>query len=223
MLQQASLSRGAIVAAIFLVFATALAVDFIYAEARHTWLFDEYGPMTSAKAIASMLAGLLGVAIWQAMAPGTGKWTDGRYFWLLAGLGLIFMGFDDYFQVHETLGRESWERWQFDPPLFNHTDDMIVAVYGVAGLALVAVYWREIVFGGLSGVLLAGALAAAAVMTVVDATAEHGTLAAGVEDPAHVVSSALFLAAFAVKWREVSVAVEEAPMTPGALVTERSA
>jgi hypothetical protein len=199
----ALLSRGALLTSIFLFFAGAFLVDLAYAEARDTWRFDEYGPITTAKALASLLAGFLGISIWRMMRPRTGRWTDGRNFWLLAGLGLIFMAFDDYFLVHETLGRESWERWQFDPPFFNHTDDLIVAVYAVAGLGLVAIYWREIVFGALSGLLLVGALAAAAVMTVVDAAADHGTLAAGVEDPAHIISSGLFLAAFVIKWRDV--------------------
>lgn len=67
-----------------------------------------------------------------------------RLFWFLLAAGFLFVALDEMLQIHETLDewlRDTWLGW---PPLFRNWNDVIVIAYGVGGLALLGVYWREL-------------------------------------------------------------------------------
>lgn len=72
----------------------------------------------------------------------------GRRFWLLSGIGLVFLGLDDLLRIHESfdfaihglLGRSP------EDPLTDRIDDVIVALYGLLFLGLFVRYRRHIMF-----------------------------------------------------------------------------
>ncbi len=90
-------------------------------------------------AVALVIAGVAGLRTWHIM----GSEAPGATYWLLAGLGLIYLAIDEAAALHETLGRELWEAGAPTPPGFNHLDDFFVLMYGVAGVAVSLWYWRE--------------------------------------------------------------------------------
>jgi hypothetical protein len=175
----------------------ALAADRSYAIWTTADNYEEYGPMTTFKVLETSLTGSLGVLIYRNLASSGSR---RALFWLMAGLGLLWLAIDDYVQLHE---RASWELAEHQAPLVNRWDDLIVLAYGIAGLAALILFRREVFASKPVALLLCLGAAATIVMVALDSFAPVGTEWGGLEDAFHVAASALLLAAFAVKWREV--------------------
>lgn len=174
-----------------------IAVDRAFAAVTPAPNFTEYGPATTLKVAETAITGALGIAIFRALGPAHGL---GRCFWLLAGLGLCWLAFDDYAQLHE---RVSWALDGRQAPLVTHWDDLVVLGYAIGGVIVLALFRRELLASTPVALLLGLGVAATGVMVAFDATADPESKLASFEDWANVVASALLLAAFAVKWREV--------------------
>ena len=169
-----------------------------------TSAFNEFGPITTLKVAESLAAGTLGVLIyrrfWSQPGAETRPGAVGSFFWLMAGLGFGWLALDDYFQIHERLGSALTGA---NLPLLNNVDDAIVLGYGVIGLAVIALFFREIMSSRPVATLLAAGTISAVVTMATDFFAPEGSFLAGLENPAHVAAVASLLAAFAVKYQEV--------------------
>jgi hypothetical protein len=182
---------------ILVVNVAAIAVDRAFAATTPAPNFTEYGPATTLKVTETALTGVLGILIFRALGREHGV---GRYFWLLAGLGLCWLALDDYFQVHEHV---SWALEDHQAPLVTHWDDLVVLAYALVGAVALIMFRHEIAASRPVTLLLGLGVIATGVMVVFDGAAEPGTPLASVEDWANIVASAFLLAAFLVKWREV--------------------
>jgi hypothetical protein len=174
-----------------------IAVDRIFAAMTTAPNFTEYGPATTLKVAETALTGALGIAIFASLGTVHGL---GRYFWLVAGIGLCWLAFDDYAQVHE---RVSWALDDRQAPLVTHWDDLVVLGYALAGAVALILFRHEVFSAPAVSVLLGLGVVASAIMVLFDGAADPESSLSSAEDWANMVASALFLAAFAVKWREV--------------------
>ncbi len=167
--------------------------------------FGEMGPITTLKVAELLTAGTLGVLaygrFWR--QPGAEKLpgAPGSFFWLAGGLGLGWLALDGYLQIHERLGDALLGSGL---PLLNHADDAIVLGYGLLGLAMITVFFREIVSSRPVLTLLVAAASFGALMIMVDFFVPETFFLSGVQNPAHVAAVSSLLAAFAIKYRQVS-------------------
>jgi hypothetical protein len=89
-----------------------------------------------AGALMLLAAGVFGIRAWR-RGPASA-------YWLLAGLGLIYLAFDERLSLHEQLGHLLWEAGVPDPPLVNHLDDAILMSFFLLGAAVTAACATEI-------------------------------------------------------------------------------
>ncbi len=150
-------------------------------------------------AVALVIAGIAGLRTWRIM----GSEAPGATYWLLAGLGLIYLAIDEAAALHETLGRELWEAGAPTPPGFNHLDDFFVLLYGVAGVAVSLWYWRELWRSRRILAPFATALAMLATSVAIDGFAPVEGPQVYVEESAEVAGAAFFALAF---WRRYRMA-----------------
>lgn len=149
-----------------------------------------------ASAGALLLAGIFGVRTWQRCRAGRGA-----AYWLLAGLGMLYLAVDERFSLHERIGR-----WLENdaalprPPLVNHHDDLVLAAFALAGLALTSVHAPELLrHPPVTRLLIAGGgLLAAAI--AIDSLAPVDGWAPNTEEPLELVGCLLLLAAFRLRW-----------------------
>jgi hypothetical protein len=175
-----------------------IALDRWYAASGSAPNFAEEGPATVLKVTETALTGVLGLLIYRALGS---EYGSGRLFWLLAGLGLCWLAFDDYAQVHERL---SWELEGHQAPLVTHWDDLVVLGYAVGGLVALVVFRREVLASPPVALLLCLGVATTGLMVAADSLADPESRQASIEDWANIAASALLLAAFVVKWREIA-------------------
>ena len=184
--------------------------------------FGEFGPIQTLKAGQLLLAGVAGYLIYTRFwrLPQAGQRIDapGSFFWVLSGAGLLWLGVDDYFQIHERLGVVLEEGIGWTIPLLNNPDDIIVLGYGLVALTMVAIFLGELLRSRATFALLMAGFGFLAISLAVDFFATEGTSLAGVEDPTNLIGTGFILSAYLVKLREVS---SELPGTPQALVASR--
>lgn len=153
-------------------------------------------------ALLLLAAGLLGIATWRGWrcAPGS------RY-WLLAGAGFIYLAFDERLSLHERAGRRLDAAGVPTPPGINHLDDLVLATFALAGLAVTLVYWRDVARyrGVLTPFLLAGALTAAALG--IDALAPVEGMAPRIEESLELAGQTAFFVAFWRRWQAARLLV----------------
>lgn len=142
-------------------------------------------------AVAMAVAAVLGVAVWR-RAVGDGR----RVFWLFAGLGFVMLTADELWSVHEKVGKRLTDAGVATPPGINHMDDLVLLGYGVAGLCLCAVYWREIARPGLVAPFALG-FAALSVSILIDSTAPVEGVWPKIEEMIETAGAMLFLVGFA--------------------------
>ncbi|MGK2966631.1 MAG: hypothetical protein ACSLFM_13655 [Tepidiformaceae bacterium] len=150
-------------------------------------------------AVSMALAGVLGIAAW---AASNGE--PRRVFWLLAGTGFVLLAVDELRSVHERVGRWLDGQGVPKPPGVNHMDDVVLLSYGVAGLVLCAVYWREVARPGVAAPFLLG-FAALAVSIGIDALAPVEGAWPKVEEVIETGGTLLFLVGFWRRYAEVSL------------------
>lgn len=118
-----------------------------------------------------------------------------RAFWLVAGAGFLFLTADELWSLHERIGRWLYARGIEPPPGINHTDDLVLLSYGVAGLALCFACHREIRVPGILVPFLLG-FAALALAIAIDAGAPVEGIWPHIEEPVETAGAAFFLVGF---------------------------
>lgn len=115
-------------------------------------------------------------------------------FWWAAAVGFVWLGCDDLFTLHEQIDRAFHALLRLDPdhPVTDHLDDLIVAGYGVAALALA--YRHRVDLRHLTWMhrVLGGAFTLFVAMVVVDFLHWSKTL----EDSLKVVAGTLIFVGF---------------------------
>ena len=209
-----------LVAAVLAVNATVLAVAAVLFQ-RHdaSWALSEFGLVNSLDAIQLLTAGVLGMLafrlFWRAAAgQASAAESAGIFLWGATGVGLIGFAFDDFFGLHEAAGAWIANHVGLMPLLTNNVDDFITLGYGVAGLALLAVFRHELFAVRASSALLVAGVLAAGIMLGTDAYG-HGILKA-FEFPSQVTAVGLLMLAHLVRYREVRAALPRQAAEPAA-------
>ena len=200
-----------LVATVLAVNATVLAVAAVlFQRYDASWALSELGLLNTVDALQLIVAGVLGIVAFRLFWRGAANRASsdeaaGIFLWGVTGIGLIGFAFDDFFGMHEALG--GWIARNVDViPLFtNNADDLITLGYGVAGLALLAVFRHELFAARASSALLVTGVVAAGIMLGTDAYG-HGILSA-FEFPSQVAAVGLLMVAHLVRYREVRAAL----------------
>ncbi len=127
---------------------------------------------------------------------------DRAAFSLVAGLGTVYLGVDELFDLHERLGRRAYEEGWPKPGFINHHDDLLTLCVAAAGLAAVVWFWREILADRWFASLFGAGLALFAAAIVWDTRADQtGTFTWWVEESLELAGAALMVSAFWWRWR----------------------
>ena len=177
--------------------------------------FAEFGPMQTLKAAQLLLSGIAGYYIYTRFwrLPEAGQRIDapGSFFWIISGAGLIWLGIDDYFGLHERGGDVLENSLGVTVPLLNNPDDVFVLGYGIIGLTVSGIFFGELLRSRAAFPLLATGIGLLVVSLAVDFFAPEGSALAGVEDPTNIIGAGFVLSAYLVKLREVWSELPAAP------------
>jgi hypothetical protein len=175
-----------------------------------TWWFDERGVIATLDVVQLLVAAWAGVAayrlFWRQNAGTSKAEAFGIFLWGIGGAGLLTFALEDYFTVHESLGRI------FEgllPTGKNAPDDVFVLAYAVVSIFILYVFHTELVAERGSTALLMAAALAAIVMVLSDAFA-HALVLKALELPAQTLADSLLMFAFLRRYREVQ-ALEAQP------------
>jgi hypothetical protein len=171
------------------------------------WWFDERGVIPSVNVAQLLIAAAAGIAtynlFWKTRLTADRAQAFGIFLWGIGGCGLMVFALEDFFSVHEVLGKRFAEVM---PGISNSPDDIFMLVYAAISLAILYVFHTELVAVRGSSALLLGAALAAIVMVITDAFAHAPGLKA-IELPAQSVADSMLLAAFVARYREVKSSV----------------
>ncbi|MDV2480327.1 MAG: hypothetical protein RX317_08810 [bacterium] len=177
--------------------------------------FGEFGPLQTLKAGQLLVAGVAGYYIYTRFwrLPQAEQRIDapGSFFWILSGLGLMWLGIDDYFGLHERGGDFLQYGLGVTVPLLNNPDDIIVLGYGIIGLTVGAIFFGELLRSRATFPLLATGIGLLVVSLAVDFFAPEGSPPAGLEEPTNLIGAGFVLSAYLVKLREVWSELPAAP------------
>ncbi len=177
--------------------------------------FGEFGPLQTLKAGQLLVAGVAGYYIytrfWRLPQAEQRIDTPGSFFWILSGAGLVWLGIDDYFGLHERAGDFLENDLGVTVPLLNNPDDVIVLGYGIIGLTLGFIFFGELMRSRATFPLLATGIGLLGVSLLVDFFAPEGSPPAGLEEPTNLIGGGLVLSAYLLKLREVWSELPAAP------------
>ncbi len=177
--------------------------------------FEEFGPMQTLKAAQLLLAGVAGYYIYTRFwrLPQAGQRIDapGSFFWIISGAGLIWLGIDDYFGIHERVGDVIENDLGVTGPLLNNPDDVILLGYGIIGLTVIAIFLGELMRSRASFPLLVTGIGFLIISQAIDFFAPEGSALGGVENPTNIIGAGFLLSAYLVKLREVWSELPAAP------------
>ncbi len=169
--------------------------------------FGEFGPMQALKAGELLLAGVAGYYIYTRFwrLPQAGQRVDapGSFFWILSGAGLVWLGIDDYFGIHEIVGDALEGGLGTTVPVLNNFDDLILLGYGIIGLTVVAIFFGELMRSRAVFPLLMTGIGFLIISQAVDFFVPEGSALSGIENPTNIIGAGFLLSAYLVKLREV--------------------
>ena len=200
-----------LIAAVLAVNATVLAAAaLLFQRYDASWALSEFGLLNSVDALQLLVAGVLGIVAFRAFWRGaanraTSDEAAGIFLWGVTGVGLIGFAFDDFFSLHEAAGAWITTHVGMMPLLTNNVDDFITLGYGVAGLAVLAVFRHELFAVRASSALLLAGVIAAGLMLGTDAYG-HGALTT-FEFPSQVAAVALLMLAHLTRYLELRAAL----------------
>ena len=127
--------------------------------------------------------------------------TPSAGFWWVAAFGFVWLGCDDLFIIHESIDRRIHAILGLDPadPLTDHLDDAIVALYGVAAVALAYVHRAHLATLRWAILILALASPLFVTMVVLDFLSTAKTL----EDGLKTVAGTLILVGVLAAWLQL--------------------
>lgn len=119
----------------------------------------------------------------------------GAVYWLLGGLGMLFLGVDERLDFHERLG-EHLEDWGLSVPGFHDLDGLVLVGFALIGLAVSFAFHRELLaHTDVFALLLAGAGFTLVAFALDDFTSNDG-VASWAEERAEWLGSVAYLLAF---------------------------
>ena len=103
--------------------------------------FTEGGTITALSAVYLAMAGSAALVGFYLLSdrPGVGK-----FFWLIAGLGLAFMSLDELVQIHERIDMIVTSSGVGKPETLRNWNDLVVILYGVVGLTIGLIFLPEL-------------------------------------------------------------------------------
>ncbi|MCC7363566.1 MAG: hypothetical protein IT303_04270 [Dehalococcoidia bacterium] len=183
-------------------------------------LFRDIGPVTALSVVGILAVGYLGLLIAAAEAPAGGirRLTN---FWALAGAGFLVLSLDAPLDLHGRLGGAIQSQTALAQDLgFHQTSDAVLAVYMLAGLAVAAVYWREVLrYPVVLAHLIAGVFLMGGTVAI-DGFGAHSSLTWVLEETVELWAIAAFVGGFAVR---LGIANERAGVALPLLVARRRA
>jgi hypothetical protein len=117
----------------------------VLGEGDQHQLFREIGPVSLFSLLQTLAIAALGVLIARREKGTILDWHDLLNFWLLAGIGFVFLAIDELIDIHGQAGRWLEDLVTGKEPLgFHGGGDMILAVYLLVGLVVSLIYIREL-------------------------------------------------------------------------------
>lgn len=164
--------------------------------------FDEFGPVSSLKVVASILAAIVGVgfyrAFWRQPMAETRPGAATSLFWPIAGLAMAWVAVDDYLQIHEaTLDDFA------GIPVIEHLEALVIVAYFVIGVALVTLFERELRSSEPVFLLTAIGLFFVVATFAFDSLVPGDGTVMAIEESAHLCAATALLAAFIVRVRQL--------------------
>ncbi|HLF76968.1 MAG TPA: hypothetical protein VJB57_05700 [Dehalococcoidia bacterium] len=194
------------IAAVLAIDTIAFAIGaYIYVDSDRvsTWWFDERGVIASLDALQLVVAAWAGMAayqlFWRQGAQTSKAEAFGIFLWGIGGAGLLLFAIEDYFTIHEMLGRAVAG---VIPGGLNSPDDIFILMYAVISIFILYVFHTELVAPRGSTALLIAAAVAALIMVASDVFARSLALQA-IELPAQTLADSLLMFAFISRYREV--------------------
>ena len=139
-----------------------------------TWWFEPRGVAQTFGALQLAAAGVAGVTAfrlyWRARSRSPAD-AAGIFLWGLLGVGLIFVAFDDYFDIHEAVGDAIADRFTDGVNLSN---GLVALAYVCAGVALLYVFRHELRAHRASSAVLSVALILSLGILVADVAGNVG-------------------------------------------------
>jgi hypothetical protein len=185
---------GSLVTAVFAMLGYA-----VFGAGNQHQFFRDIGPVTALSTLETFSIGYIGLLIACRAQPGggLGRWLN---FWFLAGAGFLLLTFDSPLDLHGRAGHLIAGQTTVAEDIgFHGTGDAILALYMLAGLAVAAVYWRE-VFGDrlvLAHLIVGGLFIVASIG--IDGFAPHSSWAWVVEELVELFGLAAIAGAFALR------------------------
>jgi hypothetical protein len=165
--------------------------------------FDEFGPVSTLKVIESIAAGVVGVMIYRKFwaqpeaedRPGAAT----TLFWPLAGLAMAWVAIDDYVQIHEAFVEPLPRVW-----VLEHANHLFIVGYFVVGVALVALFERQIRSSRPVFLMTAIGLFFVVATFVFDSLVPGDGVVTAIEETSHVGAATALLSAFLIRHRLVA-------------------
>lgn len=141
---------------------------------------------------------------------------DTSSFSLVAGLGTLYLSFDEALDLHVHLGDAMYSDlgWR-PPPGINHFDDLLVMGIALAALSVIAWYRTEVVRDTRFAMVFGAGLALFAFAVVVDAKLDPSrTLSWWTEEVAEFAAGVFMILAFRLRLGELQPAAETHAAAP---------
>jgi hypothetical protein len=171
--------------------------------------FGEHMAVTWLSFFKLLAVGTLSGAIYKARRRETepGGWKSPALIWLLMAVGFVFLAIDEIALLHEGMDHRINELFGLaDGPFSDRIDDAIVGAYGIAGLAVMFFYRRELGRFAAVSPYLAGGFLLLFLMVAFDTLSHRPDMIEGAalreffkvaEDVLKLFGESFFLAAFA--------------------------
>jgi hypothetical protein len=164
-------------------------------------LFRDVGPIQLWSLLQTLTVAILGLLIARRTAR-YGDWRDANNFWLLAGIGFLWLTIDAPLDLHGKIGGLLADATGSDGTAgFHRWSDFILFAYMVGGLLLAAIYWRDwLPFAELRVLFLAGAVLIGLTIAI-DGFVDQTSTIWVIEETLKLYGGAFFVATFAVRYR----------------------
>jgi hypothetical protein len=172
------------------------------ADSAEPAFYRDFGPVTLYSSALMLLAGTMGLLAWKKDRAAGGRGLS-RDLWGAWGLAFAILAFDATPNLHGHIGGVIQSTTPFDHPFgFHRPSDFIVAVYGLAGVGISLLLWRQVFEHPVAILYFAGAVPFAMLTVAVDGFASHGWTPCVLEEGAELMAITFFVGGFARRYRE---------------------
>ncbi len=180
-------------------------------------LFRDFGPVTFVSSAFLITGGVMGVLAWRNTRANTGRRFYGDL-WAAWGIGFIVLAVMQPLDLHGRAGGLIAMATGVEHPLgFNATSDAIIAVYGLAGIGITALFAKQMLESPAAIARFAMTVPAVGLMITIDGFLGHSAFMWVFEESVELVAASFFVAGFAQAFRQsipVAEAVEPIPFQP---------